>query len=119
MKTQAIDAIQKIEKNAFNEGFKAGWFAASQHMIEALKKPVIPAYQAGDESPKEPSSGNPFRPNTESSAVYEYIKTHPGKRGSEIIAILDISAKSARNAFHRLKKRGVALNEDGWRLTGR
>lgn len=121
MRTEAHKIIQEIEDRAFIEGFKAGWYAATKQMNDALKQPVIPFYTENKHNSEKldfmaMDSKNPFRPGTESSSVYNYIRDNPGKRGNFIIQQLGISPKSARNAFHRLKKRGLAVNKDGWRV---
>lgn len=115
MKTQAHKIIQEIEQKSFNEGFQAGWYAASKQAYESLKKPIFPAFSAEDDQAPV-ATGNPFKAGTGSASVYDHIKNNPGKKGKDIISDLGISPKIVRNVFHRLKDRGLAVNEDGWRI---
>lgn len=118
MKTKAHRIIQEIEEESFNEGFKAGWYAATKQINEALKKPIIPPFKHTSEA-SDTTSGNPFKPSSGQFEVYEYMKSNPGLKGKDIISalsLLDIKHKTVRNAFHRLKDKGLAMNEDGWRV---
>lgn len=125
LKSHAHEVLEKIEKEAFNSGFKAGenagfikgWERAAKSVNEALKKPPVTTKESIDVfSSNPPPKKNPFKPESGQSKVYEYIKANPGKQGFEIISGADVSAKTARNTFHRLKKRGLASNEDGWKV---
>lgn len=112
MVIKAEKVIKDLQKDSFNEGFQAGWYAASKQVYESLKKPVFPVFKEESEE----QLGNPFKVGSGQATVYDYMKANPGKKGKEIIAALDVPPKTVRNAFHRLKDRQLAINENGWRL---
>lgn len=120
MKTEAIKLIQQVEQKSFNEGFKAGWYAATKHIHEALKAPIMPAFEGNDHDHPEVlethTQDNPFRKGTKSAQVYEYVRDNPGQRGTDIFKALGIMTKIGRTALYRMKDGGLAVNKDGWRL---
>ena len=113
MTITAEDQIQNILNSARDRGFHDGWRAAVSYVRWRLARSemLTPRY------PWHAFVGNPFKLGTGQAKVYEYIKANPGKHAAEIIANVQVSPKTVSNACHRLKKKNLAINEDGWRLT--
>lgn len=109
MTANAHEIIQEIQAKAFQEG----WDTLAQKIAELLKggKPqqvIIPV-----KKPKKKS----FKPGTAAAKVYDYIKDNPGLAAKDIIANTRVDDKAARTTLHRMKVRGIALNENGkWRI---
>ena len=120
MRTDAHKIIEEIEAKAYEaghqdghvKGYREGWEAAKLAANKALEVPSIKS----STSSKANGATNPFRAGTASANVYSFIKNSPGKRGVEIIKALGIGTKIGRTALWRLKKDGIAVNENGWRL---
>lgn len=117
MKSEAHKIIEEIETKAFQKGFQAGWTAAKLATDDLLKRlpSKIPTVLDSIEQDTV-NSENPFRAGTKSASVYDYIKTHPGKRGVDIFKVLGIETKLGRTALYRMKEKKIAINENGWRI---
>lgn len=117
------DQIIKLLADAEKAAYNAGYNAAVKDITEAARDKA--ARQTGD-SPKKllsspsPWEGayrdNPFKPNSDSAQVFEFIRANPGKRGVEIVNETGISNKTVRTVLWRLNKEHLAVNEDGWRI---
>lgn len=115
MENDAHKIIQEIQAKAFKEG----WDALAKKIMAALSAPEIISERNKVKSISRalPTSNlfsvNPFNVGTNSSKIYDYVKDHPGLRGSEIIKGSGVENKVGRTALHRMKNKGIAANIDG------
>lgn len=110
MSTNAQEIIEEIQAKAFQKG----WNALAQKIMEAIN---VPAPGRPKKSVLKIAGKPPFREGTTASAVYDYVKSNPGMRGVEIVKNAGVEDKPGRTALHRMKLRGIAVNESGkWRV---
>lgn len=101
------EIIAEIQAKAFQNG----WNALAQLIAEVIKTPTTP--------PKiEKPVKKTFKAGTAAAAIYDYVKSNPGQKGTEIINGSGIEGKTVRTALHRMKHvLKIAVNEDGrWRI---
>jgi hypothetical protein len=110
MSTNAHQIIEEIQAKSYQDG----WNALAQKIRDALDGDV-PVAVKRKTGPK--PIGNPFGDGTVAAKVYDYIKENPGMRGKDIVTGAGVDDKPGRTAMHRMKKRGIAQNENGaWRI---
>lgn len=103
----AEELYDKICAEAFRAGYRAG--VAAQRAAEALAN--------ADKVPRPlDTQRNPFRSGCGAWRVFEYVKANPGQKPAQIRDALQLTAKTAAMALSRMRRRGYAINRDGWRL---
>jgi hypothetical protein len=109
MKTNARAIIEEIQAKAFQEG----WNALAGKIADALKSAAPVRLNPPRSKPKK----RPYKTNTNGAKIYNYIKANPNMRGKDIIRNTGVENKTARTTLYRMKKRGIATNENGkWKV---
>ena len=109
MKTDPALIIEQLQAEAFQEG----WDQLAQKIKVVLESP----FQKSLKSSINSLSENPFETGSGSAKVYDYVKANPSLRGRDIIKGTGVEGKTVRTCLHRMKTRGIAINENGrWRI---
>lgn len=92
------------------KSFQNGWEALARLIADVIKNPT-----AAPKISKPSKKG--FKAGTAAAVIYDHVKANPGQTGAEIITNSRVEDKTARTALHRMKVKGIAVNEAGkWRV---